>query len=498
MTAQITPLNTASPLTGTVTFSIGSHIYGTVAVVPVPGDVTGKVQATLIPQISELPNNYTVTATFASTNNNYASSSSTKPLTVTVRDVAPLSVDGFYTGTLFAWTTGPNTSTATVTLSATLKDNNTPTGDLRGAKVTFYLVNGTTLSPISSAQNLPVGLVDISDGSVGTASAIAQLNIGTANAASFQIAVGVTGAYKNNPFHILSQSIVTVSKPIVGGYMVGGGDIANTSSNGYIKGANKSHFQCDIQYNSSGTNPKGKVNIIVGSYNKVDGTLDNKLHSYSITTSAIALLNVGAPNATATFSAKANLNEILSDGTIVAIEGGATFQMVAFQNACDQKVAITLNRKAGGIWYSNNWTGTTTALQSIANGVVSVSGGGACSQTQPLVANNNNNLAIADQLKSRIEIENEDIALQPQVITNPTRTTDRLTLEVKDFNDGNATVRLYDLMQRLKGEWKINVLDHKGQVELDMSSQIEGVYIIVIDDATKKQRLTQKVLKINY
>ncbi len=411
MTAVVKPLNTATPLTGTIEFKIGTVAYGTATVVPIPGATDGSVQAMLIKQVTEMPANYSVTATFTSTNTNYSGSNNTKPLTVSARDASPYLSTGFYTGDLFAWTTGPSTSTATVTLVAALKDASTPTGDLRSAKVTFYLVNGTTYTPISSAQNLPVGLVDVTDGSVGTASAIVQLNIGSSNAESFQIAVGVSGAYTNNPGSIIAQSIVTVSKPVAGGYIVGGGQVSNSNSSGYIKGASEVNtgYQFDIQYTKSGTNPKGKVNIMLGSYYKSDGTLDSKMHTYIITTNAIALLNVTAPVATGVFSAKANLVEQIGDGitvpfSTVAIEGGSTFQMKAYQDACNQQIAITLYRKAGGVWFSSDWNATTasTSLKIVSNASnVYVSGGGNCTgsiSSTKLISSSLNNTSVAGEM----------------------------------------------------------------------------------------------------
>ena len=389
MTAKIKPLNTGSTLTGTVAFSIGGISYGAAAVVPIPGSVDGSVQAMMIKQVTNLPAGYTVTAVFSSTNANYSGGQDTKPLTVIARDASPYVSTGFYAGDHFAWTTGPNTSTATLTMTAAVKDANNPSGDVRGAKVSFYFVNGTTLTAIPSAQNLPVGLVDVTDGSVGTASAIVQLNIGAANAASFQIAVKVTGAYTNDPNSSLSQTIVTVSKPIAGGYIVGGSQITNTNSSGYIKGATglTTDYQFDIQYTKSGTNPKGKANIMVRSYYDKYGILDSKLHTYLISTNAIALLNVanatalGVPTGTGTFSAKANLVEQLADLSNVSIEGGATFQMTAYQSNCDQQISITLSRNAGGIWFSSNWNANTASsqLQAVTSGShIDVSGGGSC------------------------------------------------------------------------------------------------------------------------
>jgi hypothetical protein len=415
-TAVVKPENNGNALTGSVIFNVmqGSTVITsyTANVVPIPGSLDGSVQAMVINQLpaTVIPGSYTVTAIFTSTNTNYSNSNTdSKTLKVDPRDASPYLSTGMYTGDLFAWTTGPSTSTATVTLVAALKDASAPTGDLRSAKVTFYLVNGTTYTPIASAQNLPVGLVDVTDGSVGTASAIVQLNIGSANAASFQIAVGVSGAYTNNPGDIKSLAIVTVSKPVAGGYIVGGGQVANSNSSGYIKGAPEVNtgYEFDIQYTKSGTNPKGKVNIILGSYYKTDGTLDSKLHTYIITTNAIALLNVTAP--TGTFDAKANLVEQIGDGvtvpfSTVAIEGGSTFQMKAYQNTCDQQIAITLYRKAGGVWFSSNWSATTasTALKTVTSASnVYVSGGGTCTgsvSATKLVSSSLNNTSIAGEM----------------------------------------------------------------------------------------------------
>ena len=102
MTAKIKPANTGGNLTGSVQFSIGGVVYGApVAVVPIPGDTEGTVQATLAPQVSNLPSAslYTVTALFSSTNNNYQGSTQSKTVTVLQRNASPYNDNiGFYTG----------------------------------------------------------------------------------------------------------------------------------------------------------------------------------------------------------------------------------------------------------------------------------------------------------------------------------------------------------------------------------------------------------------
>ncbi|MBY0477471.1 MAG: T9SS type A sorting domain-containing protein, partial [Chitinophagaceae bacterium] len=449
MTATIKPLNTGTPLTGTVEFKIGTVSYGSATVVPIPGATDGSVQAMMIKQVTNMPlasPGYTVTATFTSSNTNYAGSNDSKQLTVNPRNASPNNASGFYTGDGFAWTTGPNTSTATVTMTAVIKDPNSPTGDVRGAKASFFLVNGTTMSPISSAQNLPVGLIDVTDGSVGSASAIVQLNIGSLNSNSFQIAVKITGAYTNNPWDALSQTIVTVSKPVTGGYICGGSTMKNTSSSGYIKGATdlNTDFQFDIQYNSSGTNPKGKVNVLVRSYYDRFGILDSKLHKYFIKTSAIALLAISNPLATGTFSAKANMEEQLDDGTVISVESGATFQMVAFQNGCTQQIAITYHRKAGGIWFSSKWNAATskTELQNVNTGSkVYVAGGGSCS-----VASRTNGLANSTQVD--VIPQTADLQFNVKVFGNPTLSTFKLQLQSSNTTE-KITVKVYDINGRV-------------------------------------------------
>jgi trimeric autotransporter adhesin len=477
MTAKIKPANTAGALTGTVQFSIGGAAYGSpVAVVPIPGDPEGMVQATMAPQVSNLPaiNPYSVTAIFSSTNNNYEGSSQANPVTVLARNASPYNdFVGFYTGTLFAWTSGPNSNTASVTLSTTIRDNNAPRGDMRGAKVTFYLVSGTTLKPINGAQDLPVGLIDINDGSIGTASAIVNLNIGSNNAQNFQIAVGISGAYTNNPNLSSAQTIVTVSKPVPGGYMVGGGRIENISSSGYIRGKSglNTDFQADITYTKSGTNPKGKANLLVRSYYKPDGMLDTELHTYIIATTAISSLNVGTPAATATFSAKANLYEQMQDLSLVQIEGGSTFEMVIYQNQCDQKVAVTLYRKAGGIWYSSNWNGTATIHQSLNGGEAAVAGGGTCS---PIATRKIN---IVEQMKLTTSVK-----FTIKAYPNPS--TSYFTIRVESMNTKVPIhVRILDITGK-EVELRRNVT--AGQMIQIGGNYLPGMYIAEVIQGEEK------------
>lgn len=252
-----------------------------------------KLRATLIHKITEMPGNYTLTAVFTPSTSYYNSSTRLSTnLPVIAREADLLnSTTGFYAGTILVWTTGTNSSTGTITMAATIKDSNIPTGDVRDAKVTFYYVNGSTLTPIPSAKNLPVNLINMTDGTVGVSSADVQVDIGKSTSVPFQIAVMITGGYINNLWDGESQALETVAKPVSAGSIFGSGNVADDCSNGLIRGAadQQTSFNFDITYNKKMTNPQGYMNVMVKSYYKKDGALDNVLHTYIIKNNAINL-----------------------------------------------------------------------------------------------------------------------------------------------------------------------------------------------------------------
>jgi len=486
LTAVITPQNASGSLSGSVVFKIGTITYGSASVIAVPGAIDGKVQAQVVVQVNELPSTYVATACFTSSNANYEGSTSlNKTLVVTARTATPsTAAASFYNGTVFAWTPGTNSGTATVLLAASLKDNNSPAGDIRAARVTFYYVLSTgALSPITGATNLPVGLVDVSDGTVGTASASVQLSIGSLTSSSWTIAVGVSGGYTNNPNDVQSQAIVTVSKPITTGYIVGGGTISNNSNSaGFLKSnaANNSWYGFNVTYTKSGTNPKGAVWLTFGSWYSPSGQLDTRLHTYRVTSTAISTFNTvtksssGYVTATATFTSKANLVEVLENGTIVSIEGGSNLQIVVANN-CPmgiQQLAVTLFRKAGGIWFANNWNGTSAVLQQVNNdgSKVFVAGASLC---QP----------------ARVSMSFQEPALEPVigyslsavVFPNPTSTS--FKLHISGNSKEVAEIQVFDLWGHLKNKMKAA----GGETVSFGSGYIHGVYFVHIIQGEQKK-----------
>ncbi|ARK09345.1 MBG domain-containing protein [Fibrella sp. ES10-3-2-2] len=409
---------------------------------------------------------------------NYAITYQNGTFTVNVQTANPLA-ESFYTGSIFFWTPSSTNSTATLTLAATIKNAPNYGGDIRTARVSFFIRNSSGgRTPISGAQNLPVGLVNPGDLSVGSAAATIQYNLGSANVASLEIGIEVSGNYRvdvNNPQY---DKIVTVAKPTPGGLIVGGVDLDATTAAGYVKGYSNLSF--NVQYNKSLKNPQGTVEAIVVSPLTRDGVIDGNTHTYRLKSNAISVLAVGQPSpGEAQFTSKANISEVIN-GVDQAIEGNCTMQFDMRAGSTNDKtgdeVAITVYRAKGGIWYSNNWNGTKTVLKQIAAGNVSVSGGSA---------------------GGRIGVEeSSEPTLQLTVEASPNPTKGLLNVSVKGAGDQpSVKIRLYNLMQGVSGEWALDLQDGQGQKTIDIQSVNEGMYFLSVEGTNG--RAVQRVLKGN-
>src|SRR5262249_49773738 len=149
----------------------------------------------------------------------------------------------YYAGALFVSTSTMTSSTATVTLSATIKDITAVTGDpafdayagdIRNARVTF--INRDTNTVIAS--NVAFGLVDPAAAKVGTATYNWSVDIGQADSQQYTIGIIVSNYYTRNAS--ADDAIVTVSKPL-DSFVTGGGFIVLTSSAGEKAGDAGSH-----------------------------------------------------------------------------------------------------------------------------------------------------------------------------------------------------------------------------------------------------------------
>ena len=301
----------------TITFKIGTQ--STTATT----NASGVATATL--KITQADGSYTVSSSFAG-DSFYDSSSDSDPFTVTKEDAR-----AYYTGSLFSQTSSATSSTATVVLSATIKDITAVVGDsaydadageIPYAKVTFVDGGGT---PLSGCSNLPVGLVSLADTEVGTVTCNWGVNLGSSDSVQYTVGIKVEGRYTR--YSSADNTVVTVSKPIGTNFITGGGYIVNQTSAGQKAGAAgaKTNFGFNVKYNKSGNSLQGNINVITRAGGRV----------YQIKGNAMSSLYVSNPGGTpsttkpakATFNGKANIQDITNPYAPEGIDGNGTLQV---------------------------------------------------------------------------------------------------------------------------------------------------------------------------
>jgi hypothetical protein len=281
----------------------------------------------------------------------------------------------FYTGAEFASTANETSSSATVTLSATIQDISVTEdaggdeypGDITNAIVTF-VDRDKGDAVLCSA---PVGLVDLNDSTTGTATCDLTVDLAS-NESSVSLTVGVvvSGYYTRDSGD--DNSIVTVSRPLTTNFITGGGSLLLENSAGQLAGdpGSRNNFGLNVKFNKGGKNLQGRVNTLVRSGGR----------TYQIKSSALTSLSVQpCPQATpespctAVFNGKATIQDITDPDNPVSIDGNATLQVTLTDAGNDgDSIAITVWNKQGGLWYASSWDGTRTLEQYLASGNVIV------------------------------------------------------------------------------------------------------------------------------
>src|SRR5207249_7665451 len=258
----------------------------------------------------------------------------------------------------------PSTSstTATVLLSATIKDitpvgNTDPAYDsypgvITNAKVTF--INRDTNTPIVS--NLPVTLVNLGDTTVGTV----NYNWNNVPIGTYTIGIIVTNYYTDNSS--LENSVLQVSQ-LTPGSINGGGYLVMSNSAGSYPGGvgTKNNFRFNVQNTKTGV--KGNLNTIVRNNGRTYQIKGNSMTS--LATQAVTMPY------TATFNGKANIQDITDPLHVISIDGNATLQVAMTDNGqpgANDTIAVTVWNKSGGIWFTSSWNGTKTMEQKIGGG----------------------------------------------------------------------------------------------------------------------------------
>jgi hypothetical protein len=367
LTATVSPASIGSDVvTGTVEFFVDGTSVGSSAI-----DATGVATKTVV--ITAAPGSHNVTATFTSTNANFAGSTTAAPATLAVTQEDARAT---YNGNSLFWTSSVASNDATVTLSAAIRDITAvdPTlsppnpdsypGDIRNAKVTF--VDRATGNPLAGCSNLPVGVVNAFDTKTGVATCSTTLSLGNGNpsgGAQFAIGIVVSGYYTRDSG--ADDTIVTVAQPIPTNFITGAGNLELTDSAGIYAGdaGSKSNFGFNVKYNKAGTNLHGQVLVIVRSGG----------HTYQVKGNAISSL--GVQGDTAQFSGKASIQDVTDPAHTVSVDGNATLQLWMTDNGepgSADTIGIQVLNKSGGVWYSSNWSGTNTVEQTLAGGNLAV------------------------------------------------------------------------------------------------------------------------------
>jgi hypothetical protein len=434
--------STSADLGGrTITFTIGTQTATAIT------NGAGVAATTLV--ISQAPTNYPVGVSFdGSSDLVYQSSTLTQapPLVVNKEDAR-----AYYTGSLFVSTSGTTASTATVNLSATIKDITAVSGDaaydafagdIRKAKVMF--VNRDAGNAPISGWLTPV-LVSATDLKTGTITFSWAVNIGTQNSQSYNIGIVVDapGYYTQNVAE--DDQIITVSKPLLD-FVTGGGYLVLQTSAGPKAGnvGSRNNFGFSVKYNKNGTNLQGNINAIVRRTES-----DGKLHTNQIKGNAMTSLSINTatttmhPHPTAVFYGKASIQDITNPLAAVSVDGGASLHVTMTDRGepgNTDGIAITLWNKNGGLWFSSNWNSTTTIEQTLAAGNLKVSTNRSFSSGSTL----SNNLSLINQ--SSVIQEPYTGKLNVRVSPNPS--SSYFTLHTQSGSDKPLQVKTMDALGR--------------------------------------------------
>jgi hypothetical protein len=225
------------------------------------------------------------------------------------------------------------------------------------------------------ASNVTVSQVPNSPANTGTANKIVTLSTGNYGASSYLIMVTMTGNYTNTLQPAANKTAtVTVVKPAATNQTTGGGTIAHlTSAAGTYAGNTMDvGFSVGLSYNKSGSSLQGQILVTVP---QTDGSVVY-IKSNSISSMAVQTGSSSPYPKTSTIYTKASLYKVLSDGSQVGIDGGASFRIDSLDTKDTTKpsqVGFTvLSSKNSTLYNSNNWELNTSVTPNVWQTVMEV------------------------------------------------------------------------------------------------------------------------------
>jgi hypothetical protein len=384
-----------------------------------------------------------------------------------------------YSGALFVSTAAANNSSSTINLKATIRDITAETGsalydasegDIRNATATFINRDNNTVI----AANVPLVLATPGDTKTVIASYNWNVDIGNSNSQSYTIGVVVNNFYTRN--NSSDNAIVTVSKPL-DDFITGGGNLLLSNSSGMKAGdaGTLNDFGFNLKWNKSKSNLQGYLNTII---RRVENGI---LHVYQVKANSMTSMvvdagsNAGHPYPTASFGAKANIQDITDPLSPVAIDGNATLQVSMTDGSnygAADKIAITVWNKNGSMWYSSNWTGVT-AEQNLSAGDIVINNATTANRT---IATN-----------ASASLSNTGGKLVVQAFPNPS--ANEFKLNIQTNADESVEVKVMDLQGRVISIQQVRA----GNIQFGTGLRA-GIYFVEVTQGKQKERI--KLIKL--
>jgi hypothetical protein len=307
---------------------------------------------------------------------NYTFTPANGLMTVTQRDA----IVGYIGQTAF-FTSGSSSTTAQVTLSASVQDSDGSGGNVSNATVTFKdLLSNTVL-----ASNVKVSPVSGSNVLTGTANTIVTLSSGQYGANEYLIEVTLNGSYKNtqqttaptsSDAYKAAHPTIAVMIPSTVNSTQATTTLNALSPAGKYFEATSATYAMGMKYNKGGSQPQGQIQLILqlpGSATVPGGTYYIK--SNSITSLAFAN-PAGSGNLPkdVTIYTKASIFKVNPGGGTTSVDGNVTLRVDGHEGcltspSCStsgdggDKIGFTvLSSKDGTLYYSNNWLYDTSNL----------------------------------------------------------------------------------------------------------------------------------------
>lgn len=438
----------------TIDFTLGSQTASAVT------DINGEASTTLV--ITQAPGAYTMESAFTE-DAIYLGSTDSDPFTIEQEDAKAT-----YTGALFASTSGVNSSSAIVTLSATLQDitavpadpdHDVFAGDILKASLAFKIQETGEMIPAA------LGYVDASDKKTAVATVNWSTDIGGFDSESYTVELVVNDHYTRSGSSD-DYVIVTVAKPL-NDFVAGGGYIIPTNSAGEKASdvGKKNNFGFNIKFNKKGTNLQGNINTIIRR-TEADGFV----HVYQIKgnkMTSLAVQPIDEETSTAVFNGKASIQDITDPNNPVSVDGNASLQVNMTdmgEPGSSDKIAITIWKKSGGLWFSSDWDGVQTNELLLAGGNLAIRGGATIS--------------------SSANIGTEPLALSVESLKSgfynyPSPFSDKTTIAFVLDKEEPYTLEVYDLNGKLVRKLTSGTA-HPGKLyefEMDASEMPKGMFI---------------------